>query len=238
VLYQLSYIPTVIGDLEDCTRRYGHLSKQMNRLLHTAMFALALGVALDAAVPGHAAAAIELAANRCNSQTIDDAAARVRDYDHRGPGGSQAQLLQRYGAIADVIATLGEEREILNTVCSSDVQRAALFTQIAATMAWALTLEGDAAARLNVSCPAAAQAFPTMMLADAWLALANVINDGDGAVPGVFDDVIPKIRTRAQAVGLTLPAWPETSQYWRDRVHVKARAAIASCPSPSPSPSP
>jgi hypothetical protein len=46
------------------------------------------------------------------------------------------------------------------------------------------------------------------------------------------------VQTRATAVGLTLPAWSETSAYWRDQVHAKAKAAIATCPSPSPSPTP
>ena len=113
-----------------------------------------------------------------------------------------------------------------------------MFAQIAATSAWALTLESDIAARLNSSCPAAAQALPTMMLSDAWLALANVVNEGNGTVPAAFADVIPKVQSRAAAAGLTLPAWSETSAYWRDGVHAKAKAAIATCPTPSPSPSP
>ena len=67
-----------------------------------------------------------------------------------------------------------------NSVCSSEAQRAAFVAQIAATAAWALALEADVAARLNASCPAAAQALPTMMLSDAWLSLANVVNDDGG----------------------------------------------------------
>ncbi len=63
-----------------------------------------------------------------------------------------------------------------------------------------------------------------MMLADAWLALANVVNAAGGAVPTAFADVIPKVRTRADAVGLALPAWTETSAYWAGQVHDKAKA--------------
>ncbi len=59
-----------------------------------------------------------------------------------------------------------------------------------------------------------------------------------GAVPTEFTDVIPKVRTRADAVGLALPAWAETSAYWAGQVRDKAKAAIATCPSPSPSTSP
>jgi hypothetical protein len=210
----------------------------MGKFRHTAMLAVALSLSLGGAVPVRAAAPVEIASNRCNSQTIDDASARVRDYDRHAPGGSARQLLQRYGAIAEVIAVLNEEREILNSICASDAQRAPFFAQIAATSAWALALEADVAARLNASCPAAAKALPTIMLADAWLALANVVNDGGGSVPAAFREVIPKVQMRAQAVGLVLPAWSETSQYWRDQVHDKAKAAMATCPSPSPMPSP
>jgi len=200
--------------------------------------ALAATLALGVGASPAGAAPVQVASNRCNGQTIDDASARVRDYDRRGDAGNTAQLLQRFGAIADVIAILNEEREILDSICSSDEQRAPLFAQIAATSAWALTLEADIATRLNGSCPAAQKALPAMMLADAWLALANIINESKGSVPEAFSVVIPRIQARAQTVGLTLPAWSETSAYWRDQVRAASKATIASCPSPSPVPSP
>jgi hypothetical protein len=209
----------------------------MSKLPLSAILALAIGLPLGVS-PAHAMP-VRIADNRCNSQTIDGASARIRDYDRHAPGGAPAALLARYGAIVDVLSTLAEERGILNSVCSSDAQRAPLFAQIAATAAWALALEADVAARLNATCPAAAKGLPAMMLADAWLALGNVINnDPDGPGPAVFSDVIPKVQARAQAVGLVLPPWSETSQYWRDQVDAKAKAQIAACPSPSPTPSP
>ncbi len=209
----------------------------MRRFLSAAGLALVLAVGSGVA-PVDAATSVADASNRCNSQTVDDASARVRDYDRRGSGGNDAQLLARLGAIADVIAVINEEREILDSVCSSEAQRAQLFAQIAATTAWALTLEADIAAKLNASCPAAAQALPTVMLADAWLSLANVVNIQGGTVPPAFASVVPKVQTRAQAVGLALPTWADTSAYWRDQLRVKAKAAVATCPSPSPPPSP
>ncbi len=198
------------------------------------IFTLAAVVLLGAAAPTYAASPILLASNRCNSQTVDDASSRIRDYDRHAPGTGSAKLLQRFGAIAEVIATLNEERGVLDSMCS-DAQRAPLFAQIAAYSAWALALQSDLAAKLNASCSAAATALPSMMLADAWLALANVVNADGGAVPATFEDVIPKVRTRADAVGLALPAWAETSAYWAGQVDDKAKAAIATCPSPSPS---
>jgi len=200
-------------------------------ILVTAALMLAVGIPWRVG----ATAPILVAENRCNAQTIDEASARIREYDRHSSGGA-AQLLARYGAIADVIAVLSEEREILSSVCSADAQ-APLFAKIAATTASALILEGEVAARLNASCPAAAKAFPTMMLADAWLSLANVVNDEGGTVPPSFSDVASRVQTGAQAVGLALPPWRDTSQYWRDQVHAQAKAAIATCPSPSPAPS-
>lgn len=209
----------------------------MRKFAHVAMLA-ALAVWLGSGIPAGAATPVLVAANRCNSQTIDDASTRLREYDRRGTSGNSGQLLQRYGAIVDVVAVLNEERQILDSVCSSDAQQSPLFAQIAALSAWALVLEADIAAKLNASCGAAAQALPTMMLSDAWLALANVVNEQGAAVPTAFNNVIPRIQSRAQALGLALPAWAETSAYWRDQVHAKAKAALSTCPSPSPSASP
>lgn len=210
-----------------------HLSKKMSKLVRIAALASVvatpfLAILLYGSVPA------VVAANRCNSQTIDEASVHLRDYDRRGAGGSSTQLIQRYGAIADVLRTLNEEREILDSFCATDAQRTALFAQIAAYSAWALALESDVAARLNRSCPAAEKALPTIMLADAWLSLANVVNDHGGTVPAAFADVIPRVQTRALAVGLVLPKWSETSAYWRDQVRKSAQAEVATCPSPSP----
>jgi hypothetical protein len=208
----------------------------MSKLKHAAL-AAAIGLVGAGAAPAAAPATpAQVAISRCNGQTIDDASAHVREYDRHAPGDSLAELLQRYGAITEVLSTLGEEKDVLNTVCSSDAERDAFFAQIAAVTAWALVLEADVAARLSANCAAAAEGLPTMMLADAWLTLANYINQNGGSVPTDFNEVIPKIQTRAQAVKLTLPVWADTSQYWRDQVHAKEKAAIATCPSPSPSP--
>lgn len=201
--------------------------------MRAAAVALAFA-ALFFLAPANASVPVLVAAGRCNSQTIDDVSVHLRDYDRRGTGGSSTQLIQRYAALADALKTLNEERDVLDSICSDDAQRAALFAQIAAFSAWTLALESDVAAKLNASCPAAAKALPAMMLADAWLSLGRVVNDQNGVVPRTFSDVVPKVETRAQAVGLALPAWAETSAYWSSQVHAKAKAAIATCPAASP----
>ena len=150
----------VMGDLEDCTRRHGHLSKQMTRYLRLLVLTAVASVLVGAGAHARGTPPVELASNRCNSQTIDDASTKLRDYDRRGSSGNSAQLIQRYGAIVDVISVLNEERQILDGVCSSDAQRGPLFAQIASLSAWALTLESDIAVKLNASCGAAQTALP------------------------------------------------------------------------------
>src|SRR5579871_6027800 len=148
----------------------------MSKLQHGIMLCLAVSAMAAPAAATPSAMPAVVAVSRCNGQTVDDMSYRLRDYDRHAPGNAQGQLLARYGAIADVLSTLGEEHDILKSVCASENQTAGLFTQIAALTAWALVLEADVAGRLNASCAAAARGLPTMMLADAWLALANRVN--------------------------------------------------------------
>ncbi|HEV3090731.1 MAG TPA: hypothetical protein VGX91_04710 [Candidatus Cybelea sp.] len=198
----------------------------------------AAAAALGAGSAGAAPGPVRIAIDRCNSQAADAAYARIRDYERHAPGNTPTAMIQRLAQIADVLSLLAEEHGILESICSSDAARAPLFTEIAATVSWALVLESDIAAKLNASCPAAEKALPTIMLADAWLSMANVVRDGNGTVPPLFNDVIAKVQTRAAAVGLTLPNWPDSTSYWRDTVRDKAKVAVATCPSPSPGASP
>lgn len=208
------------------------------RLLTFAMIMLAVAVSVARAGPTSAAVPSLVALNRCNGQTINDSARNLLQYERHPAAGGSTQLLQRYGLLADIATVLAEEREVLSSVCTDQSSRDALFAQIGALSAWTLALESDVSPKLNASCPAAAKGLPTMMLADAWLALADVVNDQGGSVPSSVANVEPKIRTRAAAVGLELPAWRNASAYWRDQVQAKAKADIATCPSPSPSAAP
>ena len=210
----------------------------MVRLLTFTIVMLAMPVTVARAGPAAAAAPGLVALNRCNGQTINDSARNLLEYERHPAAGGSTQLLQRYGLLADVATVLGEEREVLSSVCTDQSQRDALFAQIGALSAWVLALESDVSPKLNASCPAAAKGLPMLMLADAWLALADVVNDQAGKVPSSVANVEPKIQTRAAALGLELPSWRNTSAYWRDQVQVKAKAEIATCPSPSPSAAP
>lgn len=176
------------------------------------------------------------AASRCNSRTISDYQTQIRGYDAHPPRDNPSALNARLGDIAEILEGLTEEHGVLDNVCPNDADKAPLFAQLNATVAWALALQSDIAAKLNVSCPPAAKALPAAMLAQAWLAIAATVNDNDGAIPKALTDVIPKVQTRATAIGLTLPAYPDTSAYWRDQVADQAKQAVAGCPTPVPVP--
>jgi hypothetical protein len=198
-------------------------------------FALVFGAGVSRAA---AAPTQDIAPGRCNDQAISQASAQVKSIQNDA-GGNMAAVQGRFGELLQILNTLNEERDVLKSLCSSDAQRAPLFTEIAATSAEGLVIAANLAARMNASCPAAAEAIPSLMLADAWLGMANVVNDQGGKVPASFADVVPKIRAMAPTVGLTLPSWKDTSQFWRDQIHTEAKAAVDTCaPPPTPTPAP
>jgi hypothetical protein len=178
------------------------------------------------------------AASRCSPRVVDDYNAQIRAFAKNPPKDNNAALNARLGDIADILNSLGEEHNVLDSVCPTDTDKQPLFAQLNATTAWALVLQSDIAVKLNASCPGAAKALPAAMIAQAWLAVAASVNDAGGSVPKPIAQVQPLVQARATALGLTLPAYSETSAYWRDQMADNAKAAVAVCmPSPSPSPS-
>jgi hypothetical protein len=203
--------------------------------LSAAMIAL-VGPASASAGGADGPSARVVAANRCNSRTISDYQGQIRNYEAHPPRSNPVDLNARLGDIADVLASLNEEHGVLDSFCATDADKAALFAQLNATVAWALVLQSDIAVKLNASCPPAAKALPAAMLAQAWLALAATVNDAGGTVPKSVAEIVPKVETRAAAIGLALPTYPETSAYWRDQIVDQARQAVAVCPTPVPVP--
>ncbi len=167
---------------------------------------------------------------------INDYQGQIRNYDAHPPRSNPAALNARLGDIADILSGLNEEHGVLDSFCATEADKAPLYAQLNATVAWALALQSDIAVKLDASCPPAAKALPAAMLAQAWLALAATVNDNNGTVPPSIAEIIPKVQTRAAAVGLTLPTYPETSAYWRDQITDQAKQAVAGCPTPVPVP--
>ncbi|HEY1654727.1 MAG TPA: hypothetical protein VGF86_06425 [Candidatus Tumulicola sp.] len=186
--------------------------------------------------PGGTTSRVVAAASRCNPRVIDDYYSQIRNDDAHPPKNDSRALNDRLGDLGDVLNSLSEEHNVLDSICPNDTDKAPLFAQLNAATAWALALQSDIAATLNASCPPAAKALPAAMLAQAWLALAATVNDEGGTVPKSVADIVPKIQTRAAAVGLTLPAYTETSPYWRDQVTDVAKQAVQVCPTPVPPP--
>jgi hypothetical protein len=180
------------------------------------------------------------AASRCNDRMIGDYQTEIRSYDAHPPRSNTAAMDARLNDIGAVLGAINEEHNVLDSICPTEADKMPLFAQLAATTAWGLALQSDIAAKLNASCPAAAKALPAAMLAEAWLALAATVNDENGTIPVAIAQVLPKVQSRAAAIGLALPTYLETSAYWRDQLGEQAKAAVASCAPPhaagSPSP--
>ena len=179
-----------------------------------------LGVASEHAVA---------AASRCNSRTISDYQNQIRGYDAHPPRDNPGALNARLGDIAHILEALNEEHGVLDNICPSDDDKAPLFAELNATVAWALALQSDIAAKLNPSCPLPPSCSPRPCShRPGWR--PPTVNDNNGTVAKALLEMIPKVQTRAAAVGLTLPAYADTSAYWRDQVADQARQAVAICP--------
>jgi hypothetical protein len=185
--------------------------------------------------PPAAAGSTVAAASRCNSRMIGDYAGEVRDYDAHPSAVDLASLQKRFNDINEVLKALGQERSVLDSVCTSDADKAPLFAYAGATASYALALQSDVAVRINQPCPDAARAVAKALLAPGWLNLAQVVNDAGGTPPKDVTEAAPRIQKRAAVLGLTLPVWADTSAYWRDQVANQAKAAIQACSSPAPS---
>jgi hypothetical protein len=206
-----------------------------------AAFLMILGAPARAAAPSQP---VLVAFDRCNSRMISDFESQIRRFDGRPAGNSPADLQKRYADIQQVLVGLNEEREILDNVCLTDLQKAPLFTQIATVAAYALALQADIAYKLGSPCAGAAKPMAMALLAQGWLDLANVVNADPPGTPvsGAVTQAAPRIQTRAATLGLTLPAYAETSSYWTDKITRQARDAVQACgpfsPEASPAPSP
>jgi hypothetical protein len=241
VLYQLSYIPK--GRRRRIIRaRLGTCQNVIAPILRAASLGASLltfsGIAAAPPATGAGPTSIVAAASRCNSRMINDYEGQIRNFDAHPARGNPADLSARLNDIGDILQSVDEEHNVLDSICPSEADKAPLFAQLAATTAWGLALQSDIAVKLNASCPPAAKALPTAMLAGAWLAIAATVNDANGNVPKSIAEVIPKVQTRAAAVGLALPAYPETSAYWRDQAALQAKAAVESCATPASAASP
>ena len=202
----------------------------------------ALAVVLTAVVVGVAAgpvrAAGAVAFDRCNPRMADDYSGQIRDFEAHPVRGGANDMFKRLQAINDVLTAVNQERGVIDGVCSTQAQKAPIFAQLAATAAWGLGLQSDVLLQLGQPCPPAGKAMATALVSQGWLDLATSVNHNGGTVPEPVAQVVPKLQSRAAALGLTLPAFADTSAYWRDGLDTQAKAAMKACPTPLPSPAP
>lgn len=171
---------------------------------------------------------------RCNARLISTLQSQVQAYDKQRPGTDQAAIVKRFRDLDGVLHELDEERGVLDSVCSSDPQKAQYEGQLMAAAAWALALQSDLIPPL-ATCPAGGKSVQVAMVAQAWFDLATPANASGGPPTPDVIAVEPKVKERADALGLPLPALGDASAYWRTTVTEQAKqAAAANCPTPLP----
>jgi hypothetical protein len=177
---------------------------------------------------------------RCNYVQAGILERRVRDDARRASSQTPDGLGTRYTELSSIIQEAQIERDILHEVCASS-ELLPIDDQLAGVIAWALVQQSDVAGKrfALVGCLATANGAQRALLADAWYALASTFNT-DGATPGatptpasLVRDVVPEVRVRAAAVGLSLPRFADATEYWRDTI---TSQRVAPCSSAAPSP--
>jgi hypothetical protein len=183
-----------------------------------------------------------VAASRCNGRLIDDDQNQIRDVERHLAGNDPNAIRSQLGDLSDALSALSEEHNVLDHVCTNDNDKLPLFQQINAATASGILLQSELIGKLYAPCPAAATAVPQALVAQAWLAVAATINDANGSIPVIMAPVIPKVQERAAALNMTLPAYADTSAYWRDQFANAVTPAMQSCagtlPTPPPTPAP
>lgn len=179
-----------------------------------------------------------VAASRCSARMIGDYASEIRDDDAHPPGSDLRDLQKRFNDLNELLQALSQERAVLDSVCSSDADKAPLFAYLSATASYALALQSDVALKIDLPCAAAAKAVAAALVAQGWLDLASIVNDAGGTVPKDVAQAAPRIQKRAAALDLALPVYKDTSAYWRDQQSGQAKTAVEACSTPAPSASP
>jgi hypothetical protein len=202
-----------------------------------ASLTLAIAAFAISPAPTIAASSRVAAASRCDSNVIDGFEMQIRNDEAHPPGDRQAELLTRFHELDSTVNGLDMEKTVLDGVCAAGPTRTGYDVRVAADQGWALTLEADTLAKVQPPCPDAFGAMPRLLLATAWLALANPINEaGDGVIPPAIAAVVAKIEPRAKSLDLTLPKFADTSDYWRKGVAADTKAALQKCPAPADQP--
>ena len=166
---------------------------------------------------------------RCNTIVASQLDNRVRQLDKRAPATNE--LADRYNDLQRIISEAAQEEEILENTCPSDASRAPIDVQLGATAAWAYALQSDVVrAKFAITCQTVKDVAAAAFVATAWRELAEVAPPGQATPAPALGEVIPKVESRASAVGLTLPSLADASNYWATQQQDKAKEATEGCP--------
>lgn len=169
---------------------------------------------------------------RCNNVTATRLEDEVRGYERHVAKAEPAAWDERMAKFHDILANMSVEEDVLKSVCPAE-DFVPITSQMDATRAWVHALESDIArAEYARDCPAQELPVAAGFVAQAWLDLVTASPNGMTASTKLVQELTPKIKSRAVAVHLTLPAPAETSNYWMTQVQAAGRTAAQACPPP------
>ncbi len=162
---------------------------------------------------------------RCNGQVADALADRAERLIAQRGREPDAQIAAGERLLGDIRG----EAEIDAAVCPSEAALVPIARQLHAAAALAYLAQADAAlAKFAVACPLARDRIAAAFMAGAWLEVAQGV-PATGEVPQLLAPIVPLIRARAAQVKLALPAFADTSNYWKTTVQAQGRTALARC---------
>ncbi|HTZ54789.1 MAG TPA: hypothetical protein VMB20_06965 [Candidatus Acidoferrum sp.] len=173
--------------------------------------------------------------SRCNDIHINAIEGELRNFAQH-PANASGQT-DRATAIAQAQSEVQTERVILAGVCNQD-EYLPMAARLFALDAWADVLgERNNTVRSPGPCPIADKKLMAAAAASAWTKLAQAASIPNP--PALVGTLTPQIQALATEAEMTLPSFPEATQFWEQKYETAARAAIVDCASeitPTPIP--
>jgi hypothetical protein len=173
--------------------------------------------------------------SRCNDFQINSIQGQLQNFSQH-PVSASGQT-QRATAIAQAQSDVESERVILSGVCSQD-DYIPLAARLYALDAWADVLgERNNTVSSPGPCPVADKKLMAAAAASAWSKLAQAASIPKP--PALVATLTPQVQAMATQSGITLPTFPDATEYWEQKFEAAAKAAIVDCASQStPTPLP
>ncbi len=164
---------------------------------------------------------------RCNYVVAGSLERQVRADARRSPGNTLDALNARQEDLNSILQQAQVESDILQNVCTRE-ELPPVQNQLAGVIAWAYLLEADIAPqRFHLAyCDKTAATAPEALIASAWFALAYTMQQTDEPAPAptlapLVKEVMPQLKARAAAAGVTLPPVESATEYWRNNEDAK-----------------